>query len=119
VTGRDSFRLGVNYWPARTAMYWWDDVSFPTVDQISCLGSAGCATGHDAHREGRRAAPRGARQPSAIQEATSARIASCCRTATTSLLVRSARFLSDGTLCEAEAGLSRPPGELCATLGVR
>jgi len=33
VTGSDSFRLGVNYWPARTAMYWWDDVRFPEVDR--------------------------------------------------------------------------------------
>lgn len=29
----DSFRLGVNYWPARTAMYWWDDVRFAEVDR--------------------------------------------------------------------------------------
>ena len=42
MTGIDSFRLGVNYWPARTAMYWWDDVRFPEVDrdmaQIANLG---------------------------------------------------------------------------------
>jgi len=25
VTGSRSFRLGVNYWPAGTAMYWCDD----------------------------------------------------------------------------------------------
>ena len=31
--GNDSFRLGVNYWPARTAMYWWDDVRFAEVDR--------------------------------------------------------------------------------------
>ena len=31
--GSDSFRLGVNYWPARTAMYWWDDVRFAEVDR--------------------------------------------------------------------------------------
>src|SRR5450759_1551029 len=62
---------------------------------------------------------RSLRQPSAIQDATSAPIASCCRTATTSLLMLSARFLTDGTLCEAEAGPSRPPVELGSTLGVR
>jgi endo-1,4-beta-mannosidase len=28
-----NFRLGVNYWPARTAMYWWDDVQAPEVDR--------------------------------------------------------------------------------------
>ena len=33
MTGSDSFRLGVNYWPARTAMYWWDDVRFSEVDR--------------------------------------------------------------------------------------
>jgi len=33
VTRSDAFRLGVNYWPARTAMYWWDDVRFPEVDR--------------------------------------------------------------------------------------
>src|ERR1035437_3947638 len=43
------------------------------------------------------------------QDATPARIASRCRTATTSLLM-----LTDETLCEAEAGPSRPPGELGA-----
>jgi hypothetical protein len=50
----------------------------------------------------------------ATQDATSAPVASRCRTATTSLLM-----LTDETLCEAEAGLSRPPVELCSTLGVR
>jgi endo-1,4-beta-mannosidase len=33
MTESGSFRLGVNYWPARTAMYWWDDVRFPEVDR--------------------------------------------------------------------------------------
>ena len=33
VTAIGSFRLGVNYWPARTAMYWWDDVRYPEVDR--------------------------------------------------------------------------------------
>ena len=33
MTGSDAFRLGVNYWPARTAMYWWDDVRLPEVDR--------------------------------------------------------------------------------------
>lgn len=33
MTRSDSFQLGVNYWPARTAMYWWDDVRFPEVDR--------------------------------------------------------------------------------------
>ena len=28
----NSFRLGVNYWPARTAMSWWDDVRFAEID---------------------------------------------------------------------------------------
>ena len=55
----------------------------------------------------------------ATQDATSALIASCCRTATTSLPMLSARYLTDETLCEAEAGLSRPPVEQGATLGVR
>jgi len=27
------FRLGVNYWPARTAMYWWDDVRPAETDR--------------------------------------------------------------------------------------
>ena len=45
--GSDSFWLRVNHPPARTALCPWDEVSFPTVHQISCLGSAGCATGHD------------------------------------------------------------------------
>jgi len=39
--------------------------------------------------------------------------------ATPSLLMLSARFLTDETRCEAEAGLRRPPVELCSTLGVR
>jgi endo-1,4-beta-mannosidase len=29
---RATFRLGVNYWPARTAMYWWDDVRADEID---------------------------------------------------------------------------------------
>ena len=33
MTGSGSFRLGVNYWPARTAMYWWDDIRFREVDR--------------------------------------------------------------------------------------
>ena len=37
--GSDSFRLRVNHPPARTALCPWDEVSFPTVHQISCLGS--------------------------------------------------------------------------------
>jgi hypothetical protein len=41
----------------------------------------------------------------ATQDATSAPIPCCCRTAAPSLLMLSARFLSDETLCEAEAGL--------------
>jgi hypothetical protein len=44
--GSDSFWLRVNHPPARTALCPWGEVSFPTVHQISCLGSAGCATGH-------------------------------------------------------------------------
>ena len=55
----------------------------------------------------------------ATQDATSAPIPSCCRTATPSLPMLSARFSIDEMLCEAEAGLSRPPVELCSTLGVR
>ena len=39
-------------------------------------------------------------------------IASCCRTATTSLLMMSARYLTDETLCDSEEGPRRPPGEL-------
>jgi hypothetical protein len=39
VTGGDSFRLRANYWPARAAMYWWDEVSFPTVDQDMQFGA--------------------------------------------------------------------------------
>jgi hypothetical protein len=75
---------------------------------------------HDAGPRPLLGAPgRNLRQPSATQDATSAPIPSCCRTAATSLLLLSARFLTDEMLCEAEAGLSRPPVELCATLGVR
>ena len=44
--GSDSFRLRVNHPPARTALCPWDEVSFPTVHQISCRGSTGSATGH-------------------------------------------------------------------------
>jgi hypothetical protein len=36
-----------------------------------------------------------------------------------SLLMLSTRFSTDETLCEAEAGLSRPPVELFSALGVR
>jgi len=35
------------------------------------------------------------------------------------LLGAPVRVFADETLCEAEAGLSRPPVELCSTLGVR
>lgn len=33
MTEKGSFRLGVNYWPARTAMYWWADVRAAEVDR--------------------------------------------------------------------------------------
>jgi endo-1,4-beta-mannosidase len=33
VGSESDFRLGVNYWPARTAMYWWDDVQASEIDR--------------------------------------------------------------------------------------
>src|SRR5450759_5356592 len=55
---------------------------------------------------------RSLRQPSATKTRRRRASRACCRTATTSPLLLSARYLTDETLCEAEAGPSRPPGGL-------
>jgi hypothetical protein len=68
------------------------------------------------NREGDR---RGARQPSATQDATSAPIAELRQGGHDEPAHAERRVLTAETLCEAEAGLRRPPVELCPTLGVR
>src|SRR5450759_3672344 len=49
-------------------------------------------------------APRGTRKPSATKTRHRRPSRACCRTATPSLILPSARLLNDETLCKAEAG---------------
>ena len=84
-----------------------------------CIVGATICT-HDAGPRPLLGAPgRSLRQPSATKTRHRRPSRACCRTATTSPLLQSARYLTDGTLCEAETGPGRPPVELGATLGVR